>query len=196
MSTLNEKSLRKYSSDLLSLQNHLLKAVKKQQSSEQVKEKEAIEILHLMNLRLSDNVKEFEPLLEELGGDTREEIKSKIANFTGTIAGLIDSARKDPVSKMLRDDYIALSMLAVGYKMLYTAALVAHRDDLAEITMSHLRSITQMITEISKAIPMVISGELIDDPELASEIGKKAVKQTQKAWSSEIVEKGPEVVEV
>jgi hypothetical protein len=196
MSTINEKSLRKYSSDLYSLQNHLLKAVKKQQASDKVKEKEAIEVLHMLNLRISDHIKEFDPILEELGGDIGDEIKSKIANITGTISGVIESARRDPVSKMLRDDYIALSMLAVGYKMLYTAALVAHRDNLAEMCMNHLTSITRMITEISKAIPMVVSKELLDDQELASEIGKKSVDMTQKAWSSETIAEGPEVVEV
>jgi hypothetical protein len=196
MRTINEKSLRKYSSDLYSLQNHLLKAVKKQQASDKVKEKEAIEILHMINLRVSEQIKEFDPMLEELGGDISDEIKSKIATFTGTISGLIESARRDPVSKMLRDDYIALSMLAVGYKMLYTTSLVAHSDDLAEMCMNHLTSITQMINEISKAIPMVITKELVDDHELAAEIGKKAVENTQKAWSSETIEAGPEIVEI
>ncbi len=196
MSTINEKSLRKYSSDLYSLQNHLLKAVKKQQASDKVKQKEAIEILHMMNLRISDQIKDFDPLLEKLGGDISDEIKSKIATFTGTISGLIESARRDPVSKMLRDDYIALSMLAVGYKMLYTTSLVAHRDDVAEMCMNHLTSVTRMITEISKAIPMVVPKEMMDDQELASEIGMKAVEKTQKAWSSETIEAGPEVVEV
>jgi hypothetical protein len=196
MRTINEKSLRKLSSDLYSLQNHLLKAVKKQQTSDKVKEKEAIEILHMINLKVSEQIKEFDPMLEELGGDISDEIKSKIATFTGTISGLIESARRDPVSKMLRDDYIALSMLAVGYKMLYTASLVAHRDDLAEMCMNHLTSITRMITEISKAIPMVITKELVDDHELAAEIGRKAVESTQKAWSSETIEAGPEIVEI
>lgn len=196
MSTVNDKTLRKYSSDLLSLQHHLLKAVKKQQVSEKVKQKEAIEILHLLNLKLSEMAEEFEPMVAEFGGNRKEEVKSKIANFTGVIVGLIDAARKDPVSKMLRDDYIALSMLAVGYKMLYTAALVRNEDKLAEITDNHLSAITQLITETSKAVPMIVARELADDQETAEKIGKKAVKNTQKAWSSENIKAGPEVIEV
>lgn len=196
MSTINDKSIRKYSSDLLSLLRHLHSAVKQQQSSEKVKEKEAIEILHQMNLRLSEQVDEFEAFVDQMGTDLKEEVKSKIANFTGSIAGLIDTARKDPVSKMLRDDYSALSMLAVGYKMLHTAALAGHNDDLAELTKNHLSVITRLIMEISKAVPMVVAREMIDDKKLAVEIGKKAVKNTQEVWSSENISAGPEIVEV
>lgn len=196
MSTINDKSIQKYSSDLLSLQRHLLSAVKQQQASEKVKEKEAIEILHQMNIRLSEQVEEFEALVSEMGTDFKEEVKSKIANFTGSIAGLIDTARKDTVSKMLRDDYSVLSMLAVGYKMLHTAAMAGHKEDLAEMTENHLSTIAQLITEISKAVPMVVAREMIDDSDIAVEIGKKAVENTQKAWSSENINAGPEIVEI
>jgi hypothetical protein len=196
MSTVNDKTLRKYSSDLMSLQHHLLKAVKKQQVSEKVKQKEAIEILHLLNLKLSELAEEFEPMVAEFGGNRKEEVKSKIANFTGVIVGLIDAARKDPVSKMLRDDYIALSMLAVGYKMLHTTALVRNEDKLAAITDKHLSVITQLIAETSKAVPMIVARELADNMETAEKVGKKAVQDTQKAWSSENIKAGPEVIEI
>jgi S-methylmethionine-dependent homocysteine/selenocysteine methylase len=43
---------------------------------------------------------------------------------------------------------------------------------------------------------MVVTREMIDDSGLAVEIGKKAVENSQKAWSSENINTGPEIVEV
>lgn len=97
---------------------------------------------------------------------------------------------------MLRDDYSVLSMLAIGYKMLHTAAIAGHKEDFAEMTENYLSTVARLITEISKAVPMVVAREMIDDSGLAVEIGKKAVKNTQKAWSVENINAGPEVVEV
>lgn len=196
MSSVKEKTLRKYSSDLLSLQRLLLNAVKKQQASEKVTQKEAVELLHQLNLMLTEQAQQLESAVEYLGGNFKEEIKSRLANFTGSISGLADSARKDPVSKMLRDDYTALSMLVIGYQMLFTTALVDDSDRLSEITENHLSGLTQMVTETSKVIPVVVAKEQEENPERAAEIGKMAVKRTHRAWKAENINAGPHIVEV
>jgi hypothetical protein len=58
--SVKEKTLRKYSADLLSLQRLLLNAVKKQQGSNHVTQKEAIELLHQLHLKLSEQARELE----------------------------------------------------------------------------------------------------------------------------------------
>ena len=46
-----------------------------------------------------------------MGAEVKSTVKSKIASFTGSVAGMIDTVRDDALSKMLRDDYAALSMI-------------------------------------------------------------------------------------
>lgn len=190
MGSIKEKKIRKYASDLLALQRHLLSAVKKQQASDKVTQKEAIELFYQLNLTLSEQASRLEGAVETLGGDVKEEIKNKLAGFTGSIVALVDTVRKDTVSKMIRDDYIVLSMLAAGYTMLHTSALMAHEEDLVKLTREHLNSIAKLITETSKVLPMVVARELSDDPEVAVEIGSVAVENTQKAWSAENIHSG------
>lgn len=195
MSSIKEKKLRKYASDLLALHRYLLSAVKKQQSSDKVTQKEAIELFYHLNLKLSEQTVRLQSRVEALGGDFKENAKSKLAGFSGSIAALVDTVRKDSVSKMVRDDYIALSMLAAGYKMLHTTALIAHEEELVKLTQEHLTTLTQLITESSKVLPMIVARELSDDSAIAEEIGSLAVNNTQKAWSVENIHSEPEVIE-
>lgn len=194
MSDQNKNSLRTYTSDLLALETHFMNAVKKQKSSELVKDEIVIELLHELDKTVSKNVAELETHLEKLGGKTKEDIKTKLASFAGSVAGLIDKARSDTISKMVRDDYTALSMITIGYTMLHTHALADEDDSLAVLTGNHLKNCTNLITEISKVVPMAVANEIIDDSERAEEIGRKALDNTQKAWKPDVVNREPEVV--
>lgn len=194
MSTENKESLKTYTSDLLALETHFMNAVKKQKSTEFVKDNNVIELLHELDKAVSKNVEELEKHLDTLGGKTRGDIKSKLASFAGSVAGLMDKARSDTVSKMVRDDYTALSMITIGYTMLHTHALADDDETLAELTGKHLRTCTNLITEISKVVPLAVAHEIIDDKEKAETIGQKALDNTQKAWKPDVVNSAPEVV--
>lgn len=194
MSTQKNKSMRVYSSDLLALERYFLKAVKKQKESDTVTDTNAIDLLHTLDKKISHHVDELEQQVERLGGDIKKDIKSKLASFTGTLLGLVDNARQDPLSKMLRDDYTTLSMLSIGYTMLHTLALGVGDDGLSELSKNHLSDYTQLVTEVSRIVPIVVSRETIDDKEKAEQIGKKALENTQALWSPGHVNKQPHIV--
>lgn len=194
MGTEENKSLRRYTSDLLALESHFMNAIKKQKSSEELKDEDAIELIHELDKMSSEHVKSLERHVERLGGKMTTDIKTKIATFAGSVAGLIDGARSDAMSKMLRDDYTALSMITIGYTMLYTHALAAEDDLLAELTQKQLSDCTNLITEISKVVPLVVAREMIEDPNRAEQIGQKALDNTQAAWKPTVVNKDPQIV--
>lgn len=194
MSTQKNKSMRVYSSDLLALERHFLKAVKKQKESDIVTDTNAIDLLHTLDKKVSHHVDELEQQVERLGEDIKKDIKSKLASYAGTLLGLVDNARKDPLSKMMRDDYSALSMLVIGYTMLHTLALAAEDTKLSDLSKDHLADYTQLITEVSKIVPLVVAHETIDDKAKAELIGNKAVENTQALWKPEHVNKEPQIV--
>lgn len=194
MSNEELNSLKNYTSDLLALETHFMNAVKKQKSTESVKDETAIELLHELDKTVSRNVAELEKQLNVLGGKPKAGIKTKLASFAGSVAGLIDNARSDTVSKMMRDDYTALSMITIGYTMLHTHALADGDDALAELTEKHLKNCTILITEISKVVPLAVANEIIDDEEKTENIGQIALSNTQKAWKPDVVNQEPEVV--
>lgn len=194
MSKEEMKSLKKYTADLHALENHFMNAIKKQKSSEKVKDDKVIDLLNEIDKTASSHVQMLENHVERLGGDLKSELKSKIASFAGSVAGLIDGARNDMLSKMMRDDYTALSMIVIGYTMLHTHALAGDDQELAKLAENHLTNYTPFITEISKIAPLTVAHELIDDHSRAEQIGQKALENTQAAWKPEVVNKEPQIV--
>jgi hypothetical protein len=194
MSKEKKKELKDYSADLLSLESHLMKAVKKQKTSDRVKDSDAIDLLHEIDKTLSEQVMKMESHVNRLGGELMSDLKEKLATFTGSVAGMIDNFRTDPTSKILRDDYTALSMLSIGYTMLHTVALANDDSLLAELTDSHLSELTQLVAEVSRVIPLVVARETIEDPVWAEEIGKIALENTQEAWAGENIKEGPSII--
>lgn len=190
----DKDSLKTYTSDLLALETHFLNAVKKQKSSESVKDEIVIDLLHELDKIISKNTSELESYLDSFEDKTLDDIKSKLASFAGSVAGLIDNARSDTVSKIVRDNYTALSMITVGYTMLHTLALANDDESLAEISENHLKECTNMVTEISKVVPLAVANEVIDDKDKAEEIGQRALHNTQQAWKPDVVNQEPELV--
>lgn len=195
MSNENKNTLQTYTSDLLALENHFMNAIKKQKTSDQIKDEEVIELLHELDKKASSHVKSLERHVDRLEGELKSDIKTKLASFAGSIAGLIDAARNDTMSKMVRDDYTALSMITIGYTMLHTLALAEEDEILAELTQKNLTDCTSMITEISKVVPLAVAREMIDDADRAEEIGNKALENTQAAWKPDVVNQEPQIVE-
>jgi hypothetical protein len=194
MSTEEKRSLRNYTSDLHALETHFMNAIRKQKTSKKVMNENVIDLLHEADKMVSGHVEVLDSQLKRLGGSVKADIKTKLASFAGSVAGLIDEARSDSVSKMMRDDYVALSMITIGYTMLHTHALADEDGELAKVTMEHMSDCTGMITEISKIVPLTVAGELIDNKEHAEEIGRKALENTQAAWSPEVVNREPAIV--
>ena len=193
--SIDQETLASHAADLLSLEKHVLNAVRQQSGSSASDHEAANKLLVRTQTKLSDHVGHLEKHVESIGGDLKAEIKQNVASFAGVVAGLIDRARQDPLSKILRDNYTALGMLASGYTMLYTTATAAENSELAELANEHLRDITQLVTETSKVLPIAVAHELTDDAEQAEEIGRKAYEDTQSAWDAEHVHGGADLVE-
>lgn len=188
-------ALDRYANDLLALETHFMKAVSQQRNSEQVTDNRVIELLHELDKMVSGHVNALKGRAEaEQESGVTAEIKKKIASFTGSVAGLIDRARTDTVSKMLRDNYTALSMITVGYTMLHTHAIAREDHLLAEMSQSHLMDCTSMIKEVSKVVPLAVAAEVTDDADQAEDVGRRALDNTQAAWSSEVVNREPDIV--
>lgn len=86
---------------------------------------------------------------------------------------------------MLRDDYTAMSMAAIGYTMLNSSALALSDDRTANLAMRYLKDWAPLITGISRIIPQVVTHELTKDhPNLAMSAGLESLRRTQEAWDA------------
>jgi hypothetical protein len=174
------EKLQDYTTDLYALIKHTLSVVKTQKTSKKVNHSKAVDLLHDIDLALTEQVNEFDQMEDLINDGTLATIKEKVAGFSGSIAGLLNTQREDPISKMLRDDYTALGMIASGYTMLHTAALGAGNEKLVNFTKSSLITIAALITETSRILPHAVAADLDIDS-----VAEEAENNTQECWNPE-----------
>jgi hypothetical protein len=186
MTGTHTNNLRIYVNDMVALEREIHDAVHGQMNDERVKAdpavKALIEKIHAaVKIRLSD----METHAAALGDTPGKSVKEAVATVTGTLAGLYDKIRKHPVSRMLRDDTVALDLAAIGYSMLYTTALALRDLPVANVALRHLRGIPPHVVALTEIIPDVVVRELSEDnPDVDRSVVELARKNTRAAWSS------------
>ena len=180
----HQKNLQSYVNDMYSVEKHVLEAVERQATNKDVQQKrEAYQVIQQIQGALRQHVHVLDQHLDQLGG--RSTVKSAVASVTGVAAGLYDQVRTETVSSMLRDDYTALSMVAVASTMLHSTALALKDQMTANIALQHLKDVTPLITEISKVIPIVTVQDVHDDVKTAdTSVAQQAIRNTQEAWDA------------
>jgi hypothetical protein len=179
--------LQQYVSDMISLDGHIHEAIKRQLDDERLKQfPEAAKVVNTIHSTLDTHLAGLNGQLKTLGGEASGPVKEAVSAIAGVAAGLYDKVRHDPVSKMLRDDYTALSLTAISYTMLHTTALALQKQPLADLAQRYLKDITPIIVDISQVIPGVVLKDLEDNEVIIDRaVGQEAVRKTQQAWSAE-----------
>jgi hypothetical protein len=123
--------------------------------------------------------------LAGLGGE-ESVVKNAIGSLLGAAAGIYNGMRTDePISRMLRDDYIALTSAIVCYEMLHTTALAAGQDTVAELALAHMKDFAPLVMRLGEALPFAIVEELSRGGKLQSDraAAERAAQNTRSAWT-------------
>ncbi len=182
-------AIRKHTSDQLALVKHILEAVERQRGNEAVRlNLDANQIIIEMERVLKEQASALETMAGEYGSDFESAVKKAVTEVLGLAAGLYDQIREQPVSRMLRDDYTALSLAAMGYTAYHTFGLVINDDKIAHFAINKLKEITPLLVRISQVLPMVVAQETAQDQGFTLDrgIGEQAVSNTQEAWSNSV----------
>lgn len=186
-----QDTLQQYTGDMIALTKHIHEAIERQKHDESAKkDHDAYPIITRIDTILERQIAELEAHLKMLGGDAATPVKDAVGALTGVAAGVIDKVRSNSVSKMLRDDYTALSLAAMGYTLLHTTGVALKNKPTADAALQMLTDITPLIVDISETISLVAVRELRDETETIDiAAGPEAVRNTQKAWNREVVGK-------
>ncbi|MDP9291934.1 MAG: hypothetical protein M3O82_06190 [Verrucomicrobiota bacterium] len=184
-------ALRMYVNDMVALEKHILEAIERQVDDSRVKARpEVFSLVEKLHRTLHLHVDALENHAAALGGGGGATVKAAVTAVAGTFAGIYDKIRKDPVSRMLRDDYTALSLATISYTMLTTTGIAFREETIAGLAERHLRDYTPIVVQLSEIIPPVVADELRDeDASIDSQAGAEAVRRTHKAWTHDVVEK-------
>lgn len=101
------------------------------------------------------------------------------------VANATDRLRGDSVALTLCEDYRVLSLAAMKYTKLHTTALAKYDYAIAELALRHLQDLTQVLIDISKAIPGSTEQELRESGEIVdgAAVSSRALENTQQAWT-------------
>jgi len=120
----NQDILQQYVSDMIALDEHILEAIERQLNDERLGNYPgAREVVSSIKRTLTTQVVGLNQQLKQIGAEPGGAVKEAVSTIAGVAAGLYDKVRRDPVSKMLRDDYTALSLTSISYTMLHTTGL-------------------------------------------------------------------------
>ena len=181
----NKATLDMYLNDMHALQKHILEAVEHQAADPRVRnEAQTVELVSKLHTTLTEQVQHLERIKAKKDtGTVGASIKEGVAHALGVAAGLYSKVRKDPVSRMLRDDYTALAMATISYTQLHTTGLAYHDQEVADMALHHLEALTPLVMRINEIMPGVVAAELEDEGSgIDTAVAGEATENTQQAW--------------
>lgn len=185
-----QDAIQKHTADQLALERHILEAIERQRGDDTLKaDARANKVVIEIERTLRGHVEELERLAEDLDAGVQSALKKAVTEVLGLAAGLYDKVREHPVSRMLRDDYTALSLAAMGYTAYHSFGLAIGEDRIATLAERHLRNLTPLLVEISKVLPHVVAREVAEENDefpVDATVGPEAERRTQAAWNPEV----------
>ncbi len=177
-------NLRMYVNDTAAMAKHIENAFDQQLTDDDVrKHPESLLLIERMHSTLMAQRVTMEQHAEAEGGGVGAALKEAVTSITGALAGLYGKVRKHPLSRILRDNYTALSLGCVAYEMLHTTALGLGQKSLADTALRHMSELTPLIIAVTEIIPDVVLQELaIDDPSIDVSVAKQARDNAIGAW--------------
>lgn len=176
------ETLRMYVNDMLAVEKDIFHAVSGQVADKNIKSPDVAAFIQQMATKSGQRIKILETLSARHEGKIGAIVKEAVATATGTLAGIYDKVRKHPVSRMLRDDYVALSLASVAYGMLYTTALAFDDDAIADAALENLNEINPQIMEVTKLIPAVVVSELSESSPVTEDAADIALEAIEASW--------------
>ncbi len=182
------KSLQGYVNDMLAVESELHEAFRRQkkENAELRRFTAAHQIVERTEDTIDRHLAALRDVLKRLGTE-ESTLQKAVGGVLGAAAGLYDKLRSDAtVSRVLRDDYAALSFATIGYEMLHTTALAMKDGQTADLAITHLKEYAPLIMALGDALPAVLIDELATDGTVSADrgIATQAVRNTHEAWAS------------
>lgn len=181
--------ITKHIADISALNAHILEAVERQREDATVKKlPDANTVVIDLERVLRSHGDALGRLAEAYGGGGESLAKQAVTAVAGAVAGLYDKLRESEVTRMLRDDYTALALAAMGYTAMHTFGLAVGEAPIAEAAEQHLRDITPLQVSISRVLPYITVAELSAEADgefvVNGGVADEAMVRTQEAWKN------------
>lgn len=180
-----EELVKNYHGDLLAYMEAYFKAAS--QEEDKVPKDSAGFLMTRIRVLLGDSLEALRATGAERFGelDLTQQIKETLAKATGWTVGSLSGIGDHSRAKMLRDQYMFLNGVSVGYSMLYTTEVGAHGEsDYSEELLKHLREWNALVIDFNRALPAeVLRSVSKDDSGIEKERATNITRKLQETWS-------------
>jgi ferritin-like metal-binding protein YciE len=181
-----DEAVNSYITDMLSLEEHIEKAVRGQ--LEDLEDyPEVTRDLKQIHRKVEQHISDLRNLSEQRGArGPADAIKRAGSTLLGLGAAAIDLVRKEGLPKNLRDDYTAFSLATISYVMLHTTAAALEEQEVADLARQHFADYAQAVTLLHNLIPGAVIRFLREDGLPAREEVLPGISRTiEEIWHSQ-----------
>jgi hypothetical protein len=148
-----DEALNSYVTDMLSLEEHIEKALRGQ--AEDLKDyPEVISQLKQIHRTVEHHISDLEQLSQQSNARTGSDAIKRVGSaLLGLGAAAVDLVRNEGLPKNLRDDYTAFSLATIGYVMLKTTALALDDREVADLAHQHFSDYAHAVTLLHNVVP-------------------------------------------
>ena len=178
------EAINSYLGDMLSLEDHIEKAIRGQ--LQDLKDyPDVLGELKEIHRRVEHHISDLRELTERRNaGGVITAVKRAGSAVAGAAAGLVDLIRTEGLPKNLRDDYTALSLATVGYEMLYTTALALDDREVAELAQVNFSDYARAVIRLNNIIPGAVLGFLKSEGlPVRQDVLREVGRSIEQVWS-------------
>ncbi|RYD48254.1 MAG: hypothetical protein EOP85_03920 [Verrucomicrobiaceae bacterium] len=184
MNDKHKSSLKQYVNDMIALERDILNAVKSQTEDDRVRGSvDLVTVLEQVVRNADTRIELLKELSHEEDGSLGAAVKESVTAVTGVLAGIYGKLREHPLSRMVRDDIVALEVTSVSYGMLLTLGLSIGHQKCVTVAEKGLEETPPLIIALTDMLPLVVAHELSEDAPLvnpaASQIAQTKIRD---AW--------------
>jgi ferritin-like metal-binding protein YciE len=158
-----DEAINSYLTDMLSLEEHIEKAVRGQ-LEDLADYPEVTRDLRQVLRKVEQHTSDLKELASRRNAQgPSDAIKRAGSALLGLGAAAVDLVRKEGLPKNLRDDYTAFSLATIGYVMLHTTALALEEREVADLARQHFADYAHAVTLLHNVIPGAVVRFLRED---------------------------------
>jgi hypothetical protein len=158
-----DEAINSYLTDMLSLEEHIEKAVRGQ-LEDLADYPEVTRDLRQVLRKVEQHISDLKELASRRNAQgPSDAIKRAGSALLGLGAAAVDLVRKEGLPKNLRDDYTAFSLATIGYVMLQTTALALEEREVADLARQHFADYAHAVTLLHNVVPGAVVRFLRED---------------------------------
>ena len=181
-----EEAINSYITDMISLEEHIEKAVRGQLKDLEDYPEVTRDLKQVLR-KVEHHISDLKSLAERRSaGGPSDAIKRAGSAIMGLGAAAVDLVRSEGLPKNLRDDYTAFSLATIGYVMLYTTALSLEQQEVADLARQNFAEYAQAVTLLHNVIPGAVIRFLREDGLTVREDVLPEISRTiEETWHSQ-----------